>query len=535
MAVAVGFEVGLVVAQVVADQIGQREAVVRDHVVDRFGGRAPAGLVMVGRTRQAQREFAARAVAAQPEGPDGVAEAVVPFEPAFGEAAQLVAARPQVPGLGDELHALQRRVLQHGLEEGAIAVETEVATAQHGRQVEAEAVDVHVLYPVAQAVQHHLQDARVADVHRVAAAAQVLVAVARAGSQPVPAGVVQAAPADRGPALVTLGGVVVDDIQQHLDAGRVQAAHHLAELVARVRRGGVARLQAEEAQRVVAPVVAQAALRQAAFVQNLLNRQQAQRGDAQPLEMRQRLVAGQRGVAALEGGFHPRQLFAEATHMHLVKHRVGQRRARRAVALPVEVVIDHPRLVGPRRVVVHVHVLRVLRIGAEVRGLPVEPPGGRDDLARPGVQQQLVRVEAVAAVGPPGAVRAQAVHQAGRCPGQMPVPDVATARRQGRARQRLAALRVEQAQVDLRGVGREDSEVDAAVLAPRAQRPRLAGRQVGSGQRRCSGRGPPAQPIHSRNTVASGGRFSTSDCARPWLCTGSLAATPSGVPTLLPP
>jgi hypothetical protein len=37
-----------------------------------------------------------------------------------------------------------------------------------------------------------------------------------------------------------------------------------------------------------------------------------------------------------------------------------------------------------------------------------------DDLARPGVEQQLVRVEAVAAVGPPGAVGAQAVDLAGR-------------------------------------------------------------------------------------------------------------------------
>ncbi len=56
------------------------------------------------------------------------------------------------------------RILLHGLEEGAVAVRSRVAAAEHGCQVETEAVDVHLLHPVAQAVHHHLQHARVADV-----------------------------------------------------------------------------------------------------------------------------------------------------------------------------------------------------------------------------------------------------------------------------------------------------------------------------------------------------------------------------------
>jgi hypothetical protein len=59
---------------------------------------------------------------------------------------------------------------------------------------------------------------------------------------------------------------------------------HGAELVARGRApAGVARLGAEEADRVVAPVVAQARADQPLLVEVLLHRQQADRGDAQPL------------------------------------------------------------------------------------------------------------------------------------------------------------------------------------------------------------------------------------------------------------
>ena len=41
--------------------------------------------------------------------------------------------------------------------------------------------------------------------------------------------------------------------------------------------------------------------------------------------------------------------------------------------------------------------------------------------------------------------------------------------------------------------------------------------------------------FHSRKTVAKGGRVSTTEWVRPWLGTGSVPATPQGVPALLPP
>ena len=65
-----------------------------------------------------------------------------------------------------------------------------------------------------------------------------------------------------GPQLVALGGVVVDDVQDHLEPAVVQARDHLLELAQRIRDvGGIARVGREEADRIVAPVVLEAACR----------------------------------------------------------------------------------------------------------------------------------------------------------------------------------------------------------------------------------------------------------------------------------
>ena len=97
-----------------------------------------------------------------------------------------------------------------------------VVAAQHGRQIEAKAVDVHLIHPVAQTVHHQLQHARMADVERVAATAVVFVLDARLRLQAVVAGVVQAPKAQRRSGFVGLGGVVVYDVEQDLDAGFVK-------------------------------------------------------------------------------------------------------------------------------------------------------------------------------------------------------------------------------------------------------------------------------------------------------------------------
>ena len=71
--------------------------------------------------------------------------------------------------------------------------------------------------------------------------------------------IVDAAKGQSGTRMIALGGVVVDDIQDDLDARVVQILDHLLEFADRVARpagvAGVAGLGRKESQRVVAPVI----------------------------------------------------------------------------------------------------------------------------------------------------------------------------------------------------------------------------------------------------------------------------------------
>ena len=81
-----------------------------------------------------------------------------------------------------------------------------------------------------------------------------------------------------------LGGVVVDDIQEDLDAGLVEVLHHLLELgdlLTVLAAGGVRRVGGEEADRVVAPIVGQTSVDDSGLAEELLDRQQLDRRHTQ--------------------------------------------------------------------------------------------------------------------------------------------------------------------------------------------------------------------------------------------------------------
>ena len=77
-------------------------------------------------------------------------------------------------------------------------------------------------------------------VDRVAGAGVVDVVALLVRQQPVVAGVVDALERQRRPELVALGGVVVDDVEDHLDAGVVKLGHHLLEFADRSATAGSA-------------------------------------------------------------------------------------------------------------------------------------------------------------------------------------------------------------------------------------------------------------------------------------------------------
>ncbi len=473
---------------------------------------------------EAARQLAARRAATEPVAAHAVAEAVVPFEEAPGEAAELVAVVAQVPGLGDQPRARQRRVLQQGDEQRGVRVEALAGAAEHAGEVEAKAVDTHGLHPVAQHIERKLHDAWVGVVDGVAAAAEVLDAAGVVGAPAVPGGVVESAPGQRRAALVALGGVVEDDVDDDFDAGLVQRGDHGAEFGGDRRRvgargdAGQPRLGAEEAQRVVAPVVAQAALGEAHLVEPPLHRQQRQRGHAQPPQVRDGRRVGQRGIAAPQLRRHLGQVLAEILDMGLVEHDIGAGVARRVErARRDRGRRGHAGLERVQRVVAAVHVAVAFGVAddmAEMLGPPAEMP---DDLARPGVEQQLVRVVAVAALGLPRPVRAQAVDQPGAEAGQEAVVDAVVRAMQRVAAQLAHALGIEDAQLDALGMVGPDRDVDPAVAHQCAQRLAAAGQQA-VGQRGSAhvrpGRGT-AWPAAAGRAPASASGHAPAPRARP--------------------
>ncbi len=513
----------------VAHHVGQGEAVVGGDEVDARLRAPPAGRVEVGRAGEASAEVGGLAGVAAPEAAHGIAEAVVPLRPAAREAPGLIAALAEVPRLGDQLDRGEHRVARDRVEEARARRRPLASPHQRGGEVEAEAVDVHLEHPVAQAVEHELEHARVPEVERVAAAGQVEVLAPVLRTQAVVGAVVDAAEGQRGPAVRALGGVVVDHVEEHLDAGAVERPHHRLELVGRaLGRGarGQADVRREVAERVVAPVVGQAARDDRALAHPPVHGQELHRGHAEPAQVVEHRRRGEAGVRAAELGRHVGMARGEALDVRLVDHGPVPGCPRRAIALPVERRIDHHARGHVGRAVAGIGHAAVGVVGAvaEDRVVPVDLAG---EAARVGVHEELRRVEPVALPRRVGAVHAVAVARAGPGAGDAAVPDVAGAAGEPdplALARGLAVRAVEQAEVDRGGVLAEEPEVGAIPVAGDAERRRVGLR--GDGRR--------AHVAWRKSTTPSGGRVRRSEHGWPCAGTGS-AHTPPPLPTSLPP
>ncbi len=113
---------------------------------------------------------------------------------------------------GDVLE--ERRVLQHFAAGPA---------AEDGGQIEAETVDVQLGHQVRQAIDDEIAHQRMIAVERVAAAGEVVIAAFLV--EHVIDGVIQSAEADAGAVFVAFAGVVVDHVENDLDAGAVTGFH----------------------------------------------------------------------------------------------------------------------------------------------------------------------------------------------------------------------------------------------------------------------------------------------------------------------
>ena len=168
--------------------------------------------------------------------------------------------------------------------------------------------------------------------------------------------------------MVALRRVVVDDVEDHLDAGPVQRLDHALELVQLLAVGagrGVGGVRREVADRAVAPVVAEAALGQKGLVDDVVHRQQLHRGDPKLAQVSDRRFGGHRSVGPTQVRAGLRQALGEALDVGLIDHRLGPSPARMAVVLPVEALIDDHAARHRRRGVLVVG----LEIGVRVLGV----------------------------------------------------------------------------------------------------------------------------------------------------------------------
>ena len=213
--------------------------------------------------------------------------------------------------------------------------------------------------------------------------------------------------------------------------------------------------------------------------------------------------------------------------MDFVDDGVGPRHGGRAIVGPVEAVVGHHRLQHARRAVApiegevgarRVHAIAEQRVGqAQLAG---EAP-------RVGIEQQLVMVEAMAVLRLVGTIRAITVDQAGARIGQIAVPDLVGAFRHLEALDLAPGRRIEQAELELRGVGGEDGEIGAEPVPGGAQRIGRAGQQSIRPAHH-------AQPSARSITVESGGKVSRTEWD--WPCEGwSSAWTAPSLPRSLPP
>ena len=124
----------------------------------------------------------------------------------------------------------QNRIVGNRFEEGRVGQRMALRiTAEHGREVETEAVDVVFGRPVAEAIEDKIADHRMVAIQGVSAATEIQVGAVR--GEEVIGFIVQSAERNDWPGGVSFRRVVEDDVENHLDPGRVKRLDQFLELV----------------------------------------------------------------------------------------------------------------------------------------------------------------------------------------------------------------------------------------------------------------------------------------------------------------
>ena len=215
-------------------------------------------------------------------------------------------------------------------------------------------------------------------------------------------------------------------------------------------------------------------LDEAPVVDERMHRQQLDRRHAQVREVGDDGGGREARERPAQRRLHARMVDREPFDVQLVEHRVGPRHRGPGVVAPGERALDDDALLHRARVVAAVE-REVLAVRADpVAVVRVGPAQLSRQRLRVRVEQQLVVVEAVSALGVVRPVHAVAVQHTGARVGQITVPHLVGVLGQRDAAELPPAAPVEHAQLDLFGMRAEQCEVHALAVPRRAQRVRQA-------------------------------------------------------------
>ncbi len=387
-------EVGLVVLFVVAHQVVEGEAVVGGDEIDAGVGSPPFLFVEVAAAGEPGGQFCHLSAIALPEAPDGIPVESVPLRPEGGEVPHLVPSFAHIPGLGDELDLGDDRILLDDVEEGRELVHLVELPGQSAGQVETKAVHMHLQDPVSEAVHDELENLGVAHVQGVAASGVVHVMPGILVHQPVVGGVVDALEGEGGAQVVPLAGVVVDHVEDDLDAGVVEAPDHHFEFVGRGHGPrAVPVVRGEVGEGVVSPVIGEIFGDQRVFAGVVVDGKELDGGDSQGAEVVDHRFAGQPCIGSPDLGGELRVESGKALHMGLVDDGFGPGRSGGTVGSPDVGGVHDDRQGGPRGIVpvVRDHVSLGISQGIGKEGvIPADSPG---DLLGVGIEKDLGGVE----------------------------------------------------------------------------------------------------------------------------------------------
>ncbi len=252
--------------------------------------------------------------------------------------------------------------------------------------------------------------------------------------------------------------MVVDDIQDDLDPGRVQDLDHALELVD-VTAGRVSHVGREKADGVVSPIVSQALFHQMAVVHKGMHRHELHGRDAQTLQMLDYRRAGQTGIGPAQLGRDIGMACGESLYVQLVDDGFMPWRSRRMIVVPGERGIDDAAFGHIGGIVAPIHGQILIGMADPVAEQVVVPAQSSAQFLRVGIDQELLGVETMTAGGLVGAVHPVAIEQTGAGFGQVAVPDLVGLLRHRDSLRLTPAACVEDAQLNLLGVLAEQGEI----------------------------------------------------------------------------